>query len=71
MKFNKAEAKLDFNFIETDLIEVTPGEPASTRLKATELKLKSNKAVAELDFNFAEMYLFLLHLRVQLQCNVD
>ena len=55
MKSNEAVAELDFNFTEMDLTEVARGEPASTRLKATELKLKSNEAVPELDFNFSKM----------------
>ena len=58
------------NFTDMDLTEVARGEPASTQIKATEVKLKSNEAISELDFNFTEMFLFLL-LRVQLQCNVD
>ena len=70
MKSSEAVAELNFKTTDMDLTEVARGEPASTQIKATEVKLKSNEAIAELDFNFTEMFLFLL-LRVQLQCNVD
>ena len=57
MKSNEAVVEFDFNFTEMDLTEVAQGEPASTGLKATKLKLKSNSATASFDFNFTEVSL--------------